>query len=175
MSNVKAFTDLNDVWVSYALNITKDSELSKDLVQEFYIKILDMKCLDKIVTNGKPNRSFVYTVIRNMFLDIKRKETESIDISNLQIIDIHTDLADRFELENKIDDVLDVIKQLNSKEDSSYHCKYLMAYTFSDKSLRGLAEEIGTTNSIVINAVNNGKRKIREEYLRTLKNNRAKQ
>ena len=29
-----------------------------------------------------------------------------------------------------------------------------MAYAFSGKSLRGLAQDIGTTNSIVINAIN---------------------
>jgi len=58
----------NDKWLKYAYSICGNKELSKDLVQDMYLKLLDCKKEIKC--------SYVYAVIRSIHIDQIRKNKE---------------------------------------------------------------------------------------------------
>ena len=59
------------LWIKYANSICKDSDLAKDLVQDMYLKLYDSK--------KEINNSYVYSVIKNLFLDSKSTGQEIKD------------------------------------------------------------------------------------------------
>lgn len=59
-------------WYSYALKICGDEELSKDLVQDMYVKLHD---------KDKLTKSYIYDTIKSIFIDHVRKEQKQKNIS----------------------------------------------------------------------------------------------
>ena len=167
MEGIELFYKLHNVWLSYAKKITSNDPNAEDLVQDTYIKLIGIGCLDRFIKNGKVNRSWMYITMRNQFLDEKRKE-----IGRSELVDM-PDETEPYDIERdeKINFILDAIKKLNANEATSFHCKYLMLYVLSGKSFNKLAKELGTSRMIIINAINNAKRRIREENLTSFDNN----
>jgi len=61
-------------WLAMAIKITKSKDLAEDLVQDMYVKMHKRGNLDGI----RNVKGFVNTMLRNMFYDIKRKESKRI-------------------------------------------------------------------------------------------------
>ena len=159
MVGIETFYELHNVWLSYAKKITNSDVYSEDLVQDTYIKLLGYECLERFVKNGKVNRSWMYITIQNQFIDAKRKERKRVEL--FDVVD-NSEPYDN-EKEERIESVLDAIKKLNANEATAFHCRYLMLYVLSGNSYNKLAKELNTSRMIIINAVNNAKRRIREE------------
>ena len=66
-------------WRELALTITKDKSQADDLVNDMYLKLHGTE--KKEVTDG-----FIFFILRNMFLDGKRKKKKEIPLS----LSIHT-------------------------------------------------------------------------------------
>lgn len=160
MADIKTFTDLHEVWVSYAMKFTRNVDDANDLTQELYIKLLKLDCLEKICKNGKVNRSWVYVTIRNMFLDGKRNEPIMVEMVDRPNEESEYD----FQKDVQIDQMLNIIKKQGNDPCASYHNKHLMLYVFSGKPLRKIADEMGLTKEVIYNAIKNAKRRIKEEY-----------
>ena len=164
---METFTALHNVWLSYAMKFVKNTDDANDLVQELYIKLLNQKDLNKLCKNGRVNRSWCYITIRNMYLDGQRNKLQKVDV-----IDLPEDESNySFETDEQIDKILEIIKEQGNDPCASYQNKHLMLYVFSGKSLRTIANEMGLTLNIVTNAINNAKRRIKEEYHAPLKHN----
>jgi len=99
----------NDVWLKMAYDICKNKELSKDLVQDMYIKL--HKSTQKI------SAGYVRYTIRSIFIDQTRKD------KGLTLVDIETypkeleypdyDFNKDIEAQNKIDKINNAYKELN--------------------------------------------------------------
>lgn len=63
----------HDTWIRYAYLICKDEELSKDLVQEMYLK-LHKKSKDKA------DKRYVFRTINSLFIDNIRKRKNEISL-----------------------------------------------------------------------------------------------
>jgi len=159
MIGIDAFYKLHNVWLSYAKKITNNDVYCEDLVQDTYIKLMGYDSLERFAKNGKINRSWVYITMKNQFIDAKRKEKNRVEL--FDVVD-NSEPYD-FDKEDKIECLLDAIKKLNADEATAFHCKYLMLYVLSGNSYNKLAKELNTSRMIIINAVNNAKRRIREE------------
>ncbi len=118
-----------------------------------------MDDLNRFVKNGKVNRSWMYITMQNQFIDQKRKEVKCTEV--MDIVD-NSEPYDN-DKEQKIELILESIKRLNADDATAFHCKYLMLYVLSGKSYNKLAKELNTSRMIIINAINNAKRRIREE------------
>jgi RNA polymerase sigma factor (sigma-70 family) len=69
-------------WVQIAYNLCKCKDYAQDIVQDMYIKVIE---LDKEVDNG-----YIYSIIRSIFIDAKRKQKEyvaqSYDIDKIRTL-----------------------------------------------------------------------------------------
>jgi DNA-directed RNA polymerase specialized sigma24 family protein len=62
---IEKLAQSHDEWIRYAVNVCGNRDDANDLVQEMYLKLYDC---DKEI-----NKSYVYCVIKNLFLDQYRK------------------------------------------------------------------------------------------------------
>lgn len=60
----------HELWIKMALQISKDKELSNDLVQDMYLKLHKA---NKDISEG-----YVYFTIKSIFLDLKKKKSEVV-------------------------------------------------------------------------------------------------
>lgn len=82
----------NAKWLRMAYDICKDRDLSKDLVQDMYIKLYD--CQKEI------NEWYVYVTIKSIFIDGKRKDKEdAVDFAEITIEQAEPELCSHIRLD----------------------------------------------------------------------------
>lgn len=65
--------DYSDLIADYALSIAHDKDLADDIVQDCYLKIINNNLLLARLTSNQI-RSWLFTVIKNILIDKKRKK-----------------------------------------------------------------------------------------------------
>lgn len=98
-------------WINIVRSFGCNRETSEDLVQEMYIKIkkkLD-NGLDITYNSNDFNYSYVFRVLRNLFLDLKRKEKNVyiIDIDNIRDLVELDDTTDYYKVLERVNDTID--------------------------------------------------------------------
>lgn len=89
------------LWVGYVLDLGCNIETAKDIVQEFYVKMHLTKS-DYLYNDDEPNFFGCYLILRNMIIDLKRKEKKYSIISDENIKDsIDEDYIESQELDDK--------------------------------------------------------------------------
>jgi RNA polymerase sigma factor (sigma-70 family) len=131
-------------WRKIAFNICKDRYLADDLVNEMYLKLYDCK--------KQINDFFVIIVIRNIFLDLKRKKgtLHLDDFYNLESND------NEFEVDDIDKIILDAYNELTFSE------RELIILT-SEMSLRDIEKEFNINYGFVYRKVKFAKEKIQNK------------
>lgn len=75
------------LWVGYVLNLGCNIDTAKDIVQEFYVK-LHLSKSDYLFDENQPNFYGCYLILRNMVIDLKRKEKKYSLISDENIPEV---------------------------------------------------------------------------------------
>jgi RNA polymerase sigma factor (sigma-70 family) len=101
---------------------------AEDIVQEMYIKVIPH--LDKCIVKGKPNKAYIYTIIRNLCLDLHRKSVDKVEI----IDNLLEDEVKEFDEVDVIDEVL---------KDVHWYDKQLFQLYLIHNSCRKLEELTG--------------------------------
>lgn len=155
------FAKMNDIWQQMARSFTNDTELAKDLVQELYLKLLQIEkkegSLDHICQGTKPNTTWAYTVLNHLFIDHIRKQKKMPEHREMVEIAAEPEIQTQ---EKKLTALWKAVAEMNKQPATSYECRYFLYYVTSGKSLRQLAKESNTTVWVVQNAINNAKQKI---------------
>lgn len=79
---IQFLPDNNNLWLKYALKISKDKETASELVQEMYIKLNDKTQL---------NKSYVYMTLLTLFYDLK-KQKKIVYLDDLKGFDISEEI-----------------------------------------------------------------------------------
>ena len=150
----------NDEWLKLAFKICKNSEYSKDLVQDMYIKVYNSgKEFDEI------NECYIYFIMRNQFLNEIEKEKKFVDID----IDILNEFSEEYDFQNDIKQSI-TFEILNREyKKLTWYEKQIIDLT-SEFGQRGLSRQTGihiqtihnTTKKIKLKLWQNVQKKLRE-------------
>ena len=129
-----------------ALKFTKDDVEAEDLLQDVLLKALSNMT---VMENRGQLRNWLYTIMRNTYIDSKRKTRLNTELS-----EAHDILLDFNDGEKKVmyDDVMSEINKL------SYKDRYLMKSYIKGFKQKDLAEKMSITEgtvSIKINKIKN--------------------
>ena len=72
-------------WRSIAYNICKDKELSKDLVQDMYLRLNKLSSYEKLFKNGVLSKSYVWITLRNLQFQQYNMDKLTISLNNYDI------------------------------------------------------------------------------------------
>jgi DNA-directed RNA polymerase specialized sigma24 family protein len=124
-------------WVQIAYNLCKCKDYAQDIVQDMYIKVIE---LEKEVDDG-----YIYFIIRSIFIDAKRKQKEnvcdSISIDKIRTLNEYT-TENEFNTELKRKCFEDGYKKLLQHERVIIHFS-------SNMGLREFARESGISISLI--------------------------
>lgn len=90
------------LWIGYVMDLGCNIDTAKDIVQEFYIKMVDK---DYSYDEDSPNFYGCYVILRNMVFDLKRKE------KNVELLDLDylPESEDEEYIEDNYDDKIEAI------------------------------------------------------------------
>ena len=108
---LKQIANKHKDWINIVRSFGCNNETAEDIVQEMYIKV-QLKLeegLDIRYGDDDFNYSYVFRILRNLFIDLKRKESKVhiVDIDNVEeefVVDENTDYDKALEkIQNQMD------------------------------------------------------------------------
>lgn len=134
--------------------------LAEDIVQEAYIRMIKYCNPDNIISNGKVNKSYVYFVIRNIYIDYlkERNKVQIIDIESL------SNLTADEEEEMKHDAYLNILNKIQEESESWhwYDKRLFEVYRDSGKSIRQLSSETNISVKSIFQTLKHCKQRIQQ-------------
>lgn len=154
------------------MNLGCNIDTAKDIVQEFYIKMVDK---DYSYDEDSPNFYGCYVILRNMVFDLKRKEknVELLDLDYLPESEYEEYVEDNYDdkieaihkwlesnyIDYKVDDInydIDVLKKV--------YYKTIYEEVFENgKKITQLSKETGISYYSLYNTIKHIKKQIKEQ------------
>ena len=161
-----------DEFYAMAMSICKNEELSGDLVQMMFVKLLDIERkeggLSRITYKDEINTYFCYRILFTLFLDYKRQKNRHdnifVNIDDVKdSIDLEYDPNESLEAEvDYYERQSELLEEVDATELHWYDAQLLKEYGTSDKSLRQLAKETGISTMSIFNTIKNARQQIKE-------------
>jgi len=157
-------------WVTTATGLG-GGDYAEDIVQEAYLKIYKYANPEKIITDGKVNKGYVFFVIKSILFTLKKEQNKyiKIPIQDYKLSD-DTDLSEQ-EGFQKICDLIDsYMLELQSKakaenkESYWYDGKIFEMYRDSDLSIRGVAALTDISFVSIFHTLKHVKQDLRDKF-----------
>lgn len=131
----------------------------EDIVQEMYLRILKYTNPDAIIKDGKVNKSYIYLVLKSIFLTYVRTKSKIDKVSldetgQLRYEEIDNELIAS---QTRTDELI----QLEMNQWEWYDKMLFEVYVSDEKSMRQLAKETGISVTSIFNTIKNCKSKLR--------------
>ncbi len=161
-----------DEFYAMAMSICKNEELSGDLVQLMFIKLMDIErkegSLERITYKNEINTYFCYRILFTLFLDYKRQKVRH-DKLFTPIEDLTCSISLEYDPnesalaeEEYYEKQSDLLKEVEEADLHWYDAQLLREYGMSDKSLRQLAKETGISTMSIYNTIKNARQQIQK-------------
>jgi len=159
------------LWIGYVMDLGCNIDTAKDIVQEFYIKMIDK---DYSYDDNSPNFYGCYVILRNMVFDLKRKE-KKIELVDLDYLPESVD--EEYTEPNNVHKLEAITKWLESNyidydgEDLDYDSEVLKKIYYktiyeevfeNGKKIAQLSRETGISYYSLYNTVKHIKKQINE-------------
>lgn len=147
-------------WLKLAFKICKNTEYSKDLVQDMYLKVYNSgKEFDEI------NECYIYFIMRNQFLNEIKEEKRFVDVD----VNILNEIDSEYNILNDIKEEVAIETLKKEYEKLTWYEKTIIDLT-SEYGQRGLSRQTGihiqtihnTTKKIKLKLWHNVQKKLKE-------------
>lgn len=142
------------------VNSFGEYDYAEDIVQEMYIVLHKYADPNKIITNGKANRGYIFFTLKTTYYQYynAKNKVYKVNIDDYQIN--YEDSLEEQEAYNNICKMID-------KEIENWHWydkKLFELYKNTDMSIRKLAKETGISWVSIFNTLKNCKTKIKDRF-----------
>lgn len=144
-------------WVSIVRSFGGDY-YAEDMVQEFYIRLFDMKGIHKAVVNNEPNRAYIWISLKNIFLTYEKQKSKWIKIPITEIVNISYIEEKRVKFES-----YDKIRTCIYREINGWHPydrELFLLYMKNKISLRDISKGANISLSSIFNTIRSCKQKL---------------
>ena len=134
--------------------------ISEDIVQETYIRIIRLNYIDKIVTDEKINKSYMWLTIHSVYIDHLRKEKHNIkSIEEIKGIEYEQSNVNQLQAISNID--LKIEKEIESWH--WYDAMLFRIYKDSELSMRDISEKANISLTSIFNTLKKCKERLKEK------------
>jgi len=133
---------------------------AEDIVQESYLRMLKYCKPEAIITNGSVNKSYVYFVLRNMYLDFQKEKTKHPKVSIEEVGQLaheDTQLAKHEAYE-------EILKYINNEVQTWHWYDQMLfdLYKRTGKSIRDLSAETKISTKSIFQTLKHCKERLKE-------------
>lgn len=145
--------------IQCAYNFTNDKDKATELVQNLYLKLLELKDINKIKYNNDVNLFYLYKMLKSIHLNGIKKQTNLLPIDD-ELIEIQADLYS-YEADNDFERTIEAINEALDKV-HWFDSKLLKVYIEEDHSIQSLHDVTGISNSTIWTSMKKTKQYVRE-------------
>lgn len=140
-----------------------DNNFAEDIVQEMYILMHKYGKEDKIFTNDKPNKGYIYIAIRNIYL--QQIQNPKSKITKVEIDDNLLNVPDDFDINTELE-WYDFRTKCEAEVNSwhQYDKKLFTLYRDSGMSMRKIAEETGISFVSIFHTLKANKKILKNKF-----------
>jgi DNA-directed RNA polymerase specialized sigma24 family protein len=150
----------HNTWLlQVAYNFTNNRDNAEELVQELYLKMLEMADITKIMYNNDINLFYLYKMLRSIHLNGIKKQTNHLpiddDLLNLPVDSYSYDADNEFE---------QILALTNEALDKTYwfDAQLLRVYLDDNHSIQSLHDATGISNSTIWTSMKKTKQHVKE-------------
>jgi DNA-directed RNA polymerase specialized sigma24 family protein len=147
-------------WLSQvAYNFTNNKDNAEELVQELYLKLMELKDVSKIMYNNDVNLFYLYKMLRSIHLNGIKKVVNVLPIDD----DLLNKSAEEYsyEADSDFERMLSLTHEALNKE-YWFGKKLLEVYINEGHSIQSLHNATGISNSTIWTQLNKTKKSVRE-------------
>lgn len=160
-------------WLRIAVYCGATQEEAKDLVQDMYLKLCEKQGdegnLCSITYEGEINMVYMFSILNNAVVSLRRKKTEQTLVVNLHDKQDDNNDIDEQRFHAMFERIYGTLKSLHW-----YDRELFMIYIKSGKSIRKLAEKTGISRTSINNTLQNVKQIIRDKHGEEVKETHGK-
>jgi DNA-directed RNA polymerase specialized sigma24 family protein len=134
-------------WLSQvAYNFTNNKDNAEELVQDLYLKLMEMNDIKKIMYKNDINLFYLYKILRSIFLNQQKKNVNLLSIDE-ELYDMQYEEYNEY-ADNEFEQMLALT---NEALDSMYwfDSKLFRVYIEEDHSIQSLHNATGISNSTI--------------------------
>ena len=140
-------------------NLTNNKDKAEELVQDLYLRLLEMKDCKKIMYKQDVNLYYLYRMLKSIFLNGLKKQTSTLPLDD----DLYNLAAEEYSYsaDNEFEERL---RLTNECLDEMYwfDAKLLRVYLDEDHSIQSLHNVTGISNSTIWSSLKKTKKYVKE-------------
>ena len=160
---IKDIYTRHDEWIRISIYCGSTQDEAMDIVQDMYLKLCEKQAnegdLCSITYENKVNMVYMFSMINNAIVSIRRKKKEERLIVNLHDTEIETSSTNENEFHYLLEKIYATLQEMHW-----YDRELFMLYIKSGKSIRQIAEKTGISRTSINNTLQNVKQIIREQH-----------
>ena len=148
------------VWLKQcAYNFTGDKLNAENLVQDLYLKLLELKDITKIMYKNDINLYYLYKMMRSTYLNGIKKTTSTLAIND-DMLEIQQEEYS-YSADSEWEEMVRLTNEALDKE-HWFGSRLLKVYIEEEHSIQSLHDATGISNSTIWTQLNKTKKHIRE-------------
>jgi RNA polymerase sigma factor (sigma-70 family) len=148
------------VWLKQcAYNFTGDKLNAENLVQDLYLKLLELKDITKIMYKNDVNLYYLYKMMRSTYLNGIKKTTSTLAIND-DMLEIQQEEYS-YSADSEWEEMVRLTNEALDKE-HWFGSRLLKVYIEEEHSIQSLHDATGISNSTIWTQLNKTKKHIRE-------------
>ena len=145
--------------IQCGFNLAGSKDGAEELVQNLYLKLMEMKDCKKIMYKNDVNLFYLYKMLRSIHLNAVKKQVPNLPIDD-DLLNKPADSYD-YEADNEFERVLQLTNEALELE-YWFGSKLLRVYIDEDHSIQSLHKATGISNSTIWTQMQKTKKNIKE-------------
>jgi RNA polymerase sigma-70 factor (ECF subfamily) len=145
--------------IQCAYNLTNNKDKAEELVQDLYLRLMEMKDCKRIMYKQDVNLYYLYRMLKSIFLNGLKKQTSTLPLDD----DLYNLAAEEYSYsaDNEFEERL---RLTNECLDEMYwfDAKLLRVYLDEDHSIQSLHNVTGISNSTIWSSLKKTKKYVKE-------------
>jgi len=135
-------------WLSQvAFNFTNDKLNAEELVQDLYLRLMEMADIDKIKYNNTVNLFYLYKMLRSIFLNQQKIKINALPIDE-ELINLHFEEYD-YAADNDYEETLKQVNEILEKDVYWFDSKLFRVYIEENHSIKSLSKATKISSSTI--------------------------
>lgn len=154
-----AYRKHNSWLLQVAFNFTKNKLDAENLVQDLYLRLLEMKDIEKILYNKDINLFYLYKMLKSMYINETKKQIRTLPIDE----DLYNMVTDDYDMaaDQDFEENLTLVNEALEKG-YWFDVNLLKIYLDEDHSIQSLHDATGISNSTIWTSMQKTKKYVRE-------------
>jgi len=148
--------------MAVAYNFTQDKSKAEELVQNLYLRLLELPNISKIKHNNDINLFYLYKMIRSMFLNSTKKQINVIPI-NEEIINNFEDITYNIDEDNEHEQLVVTVNHILENDIDWFSRLLLKIYLDDDHSIESLHKETKISKSTIWSSLSKTKKFVKNK------------